>query len=287
MAWAALLHCANPRRTEAATSARDQTANASSSNATAMRRLTRLLDRQLVVPASNVLHEGVSGDHDPGAAVLLEPAHRTQPRLEAAVVALDSVVGVPIGSMPGRRQQLLEHCRVHRRVVGDHLDWRDPHRADGALEEPAGGLRVPACRDEHVDDLAELINRAVRVAPLPSDLHIGLVDLPAVTDGVAAGPGGLGQQRRQSHHPAIHRDVVDLDPAFGDQLLNVAVGQAEAQVPAHCEHDHIGRDRNPANADRASGAGRGGGFSCRQPRRSRLVIANATVPKDPLTFISR
>jgi hypothetical protein len=40
-------------------------------------------------------------------------------------------------------------------VVGDHLDWRDPHRADGVLEEPAGGLRVPAGRDEHVDDLAD------------------------------------------------------------------------------------------------------------------------------------
>jgi hypothetical protein len=34
----ALLHCANPGRAEAATSARDQTAKASSSNATATRR---------------------------------------------------------------------------------------------------------------------------------------------------------------------------------------------------------------------------------------------------------
>jgi hypothetical protein len=32
--------------------------------------------------------KGVRGDHDPGAVVLLERAHRTQPRFEAAVVAL-------------------------------------------------------------------------------------------------------------------------------------------------------------------------------------------------------
>jgi hypothetical protein len=74
---------------------------------------------------------------------------------------------------------------------------------------------------------------------------MGLVDLPAVADGVVAGPGGLGQQWRKPHHPAIHRDVVDLDPAFGEQLLEVAVGQAEAQVPAHREHDHIGREAEP------------------------------------------
>jgi hypothetical protein len=116
---------------------------------------------------------------------------------------------------------------------------------DGALEEPAGGLRVPACRDEHVDDLAELVDRAVHVAPLPSDLHIGLIDLPAVTDGVAAGSGGLGQQWGKAHHPAIHHDVVDLDPAFCEQLLEVAVGQAETQISAHREHDHIGREAEP------------------------------------------
>ena len=40
------------------------------------------------------------GDHDPGAAVMLGPTHRTQPRLEATVVGLDAVVGIPIGAMP-------------------------------------------------------------------------------------------------------------------------------------------------------------------------------------------
>jgi len=37
----------------------------------------RLLDCQLVVPAANVLDEGVSGDHDPGAVLLPKPAHRS------------------------------------------------------------------------------------------------------------------------------------------------------------------------------------------------------------------
>ena len=55
--------------------------------------------------------------------------------------------------------------------------------------------------DEHVDDLAELIDRTVDIAPPTGDLHIGLVYLPAVTDGMAAGPGSLGQQgvKRWTH----------------------------------------------------------------------------------------
>jgi len=65
----------------------------------------RLLDRELVVASSQILHEAMSGDHDPGAAVLLEPAHRPQPRCEATVVSLDAAIGVLLGAMPGHRQR--------------------------------------------------------------------------------------------------------------------------------------------------------------------------------------
>jgi hypothetical protein len=39
----------------------------------------------------------------------------------------------------------------------------------------------------------------------------------------------------------VDRDVVDLDPAFGEQFLNVSVGQAVARVPADRHHDHRAR----------------------------------------------
>ena len=54
-------------------------------------------------------------------------------------------------------------------------------------------LASPPEGDEHVDDLPGLIDRPVHVAPAAGDLHIGLVNLPAVTNGMPAGPGGLGQ----------------------------------------------------------------------------------------------
>src|SRR4029450_715315 len=71
----------------------------------------RLLDRQFVVASSQILHNALPGDHDPGAGILVEPAHRTQPRRETAGVGLDMAVGIPLGAMPGRWQQLLEHRR--------------------------------------------------------------------------------------------------------------------------------------------------------------------------------
>jgi hypothetical protein len=39
----------------------------------------RAVDGKLVVSSAEVLNEGVPGDHNPSAAVLFEPPHRTQP----------------------------------------------------------------------------------------------------------------------------------------------------------------------------------------------------------------
>jgi hypothetical protein len=80
----------------------------------------------------------------------------------------------------------------------------------------------------------------VHVAPPPSDLHIGLVHLPAIADPMSAGPSSLGQQRREPLHPPIDGDVVDLDATLSQELFDVAVGQTEAQVPADRDDDDIG-----------------------------------------------
>src|SRR6266487_5582827 len=74
----------------------------------------RLFDRQLVVSAPKVLHKGMPTHDDSGTAVLLEPTHRSQPRLRPAVVGLDTVVGVLLGPVPRCRHQLLQRDRVGR-----------------------------------------------------------------------------------------------------------------------------------------------------------------------------
>jgi hypothetical protein len=48
--------------------------------------------------------------------------------------------------------------------------------------------------------------------------------VPAVADPVPGEPGRVGQKRSEPLHPPVHRDVVHLDAAFGEQLLDVAVG---------------------------------------------------------------
>src|SRR5215207_1427474 len=102
-----------------------------------------------------------------------------------------------------------------------------------------GCLGVAPRGDEDVDDLRELVDGPVDIAPLAGDLHIGLVHLPAISHAMPAGPGGLGQQRHEPLHPPVDGDVIDLNPALGEEFFDVAVRQPEAQVPADREDDDV------------------------------------------------
>jgi hypothetical protein len=165
--------------------------------------------------------------------------------LELAVIGLDRIVRMVFDVMPRRRHQVLEHGRVDRGGIGDHLNRDHLQRRQGSLEEPAGRGGVPASGDQHVDDLPVLVNRPVHVPPDPVDLHIRLIHEPAVTRGVTSEPGRVGQQRNEPLHPPEHSHVVDLDTALDEQLFDVAVGQIEPQVPAHGHDDDLGWEAEP------------------------------------------
>lgn len=83
--------------------------------------------------------------------------------------------------------------------------------------------------------------------------------------------GCLGQQRSEPLHPPLHRDVIHLHAAFGEQLLDVAVGQVVAQVPAHRHHDHLWRKPEPRERRRRR----------RPPPGPDCRVYRSTVPDHP------
>jgi hypothetical protein len=153
-----------------------------------------------------------------------QSAHRPQPSLQPAVIRLDPVVAVSLGDVPRCRQQFVQHAKVGRRLVGGDLERpRDLLQRPG--EEPASRRRIPLLAGQHVDDLPELVDRPVQVAPPTADLEIRLIHPPPVADRVPAGTRGVSEQRGEPLHPPVHGDVVDLDAALGQQLLRIPVRQ--------------------------------------------------------------
>jgi hypothetical protein len=162
----------------------------------------RPLDGQLVVATANVLNERVARDDDAGAAVLLQAPHRSQPRLQAAVVGLDTVVGIPIGAMPGRRDQLLDHQRVRRRSIGHdlHRPRLGAPTADAPRPTTAPGSPPRSPLDLQVTDQATTAPEdPPPVSPLPT-----LPGGPLPPDGGYRFPAIT---RREAGIPAVRRGV--------------------------------------------------------------------------------
>ena len=63
---------------------------------------------------------------------------------------------------------------------------------------------------------------------------------------MAARPGRVGQERGEALHPSEHGHVIDLDPALAEQLLDIAIRQAEPQIPTHREDNDLRREAEPS-----------------------------------------
>ncbi len=116
--------------------------------------------------------------------------------------------------------------------------------------------------------MAELIDRPEQVAPGSSHLQVGFVHVPAVLDDLLSSPSRLRELRGEPLDPPVDAHVVDLDPAFGQQLLDVLVGEAEPQVPA----------------DRPEGNGRFLPPLLARPRRAALELEAGGPPETTVRF---
>ena len=100
-----------------------------------------------------------------------------------------------------------------------------------------------------------LVDGAVDVSQFPGDFDVGFVDEPASTDSVAAGSGGIDQQRSEALDPLVDRDVIDLDATLDQELFNVAIG--ESRQYRRYQRTAImmtsGGNRYPANAEQSMG----------------------------------
>jgi hypothetical protein len=104
------------------------------------------------------------------------------------MISLHAVVAVLLGDVPRGRHDRVDDAWVDRRPVGGDLDRR-PAVREGAGEERPRSTGIAALREEDVDDLPLLIDRAVEVGPAPRDLDVRFIDEPPITGRVPSMAG--------------------------------------------------------------------------------------------------
>ena len=177
----------------------------------------------------------------------MEASHRTDPLLQLAVVGLEPVVQVlDLSVSAGCRKPSLTPQRGDRLVVGGVLVGRDNRRpvmrgtAQRLAQEAFGGLGRALGRQVEVERLTPVADGTLKVHPFAPDLHVCLVDVPAAAVAVAAPLNPAIEFRRVVLDPAVDGGVIDREAALGHHLLEVALAQGVAALPAHAQQDDVG-----------------------------------------------
>jgi hypothetical protein len=158
---------------------------------------------EFIVAAAQILNERVPSGEDPRGPVALQAAHRPEPCFQPSVIGFDRVVRVALDGMQRRGDELIQDSRIGRGAVGGDLG-RDRARAQRPGEEPPGGRQVTPDGEQHVDDLAVLVDGPVQVRPPPGNLDVGLVGEPPITRCMPAEPRRLDELGSEPLHPAVN-----------------------------------------------------------------------------------
>ena len=108
--------------------------------------------------------------------------------------------------------------------------------------QPLGCPLVPARLDQDVEDLALLVDGAPQVHAPAGDAHDHLIQMPPIARPGAPLPQSPREERTEFQDPAPDRFVGQVEPAFGKELLDIAVAEREAQIDPDCVLDDRGRE---------------------------------------------
>jgi hypothetical protein len=198
-----------------------------------------------------VVDGGVGREESLSLTLGLEPLHFSLPAPDRKVRILGTIVGahaawpVAVGEA-----EVPRGGPVRRQLVRGDGFGVDALVLEQFSEQFQRRMFVPSALDQHVQHLALVIDRAPQEHLPPADPHHHLIEMPS-TRWRRPTPAQVGRdQRTELQRPAADRLVADLDPALGQQLLDVPQAQGEAEIQPHRIADHVRRELMTLERDR-------------------------------------
>src|SRR6267142_7289616 len=143
---------------------------------------------------------------------------------------------------------------VRSQIIGHELVWYKAHFLEQFPHQFQGSPLVPLALHKNLEDFAFGIDGAPQVNQPAIDCAKCLIKMPGRMR-LGPAPSKISCDRRSEvFHPPAHRLVGDQDPAFGQQILDIAEAEGEPSIePDGLLNDH-GRE---AISDVADGHDKG------------------------------
>ena len=160
--------------------------------------------------------------------------------------------------MLGVRQRPPNGWRIARELVGDH------HARLGAaltvkhpMQEALGGYLIASVLDQDVQNDAVLINGSPQPVAFATDPQRHLVQMPLVASSCSSSTQPCGEGGSELGAPLADGLMADLDPAFGEEILNITKAEMEPKVQPDGVSDDLGREAVASIRRTVSGLGDG------------------------------
>jgi hypothetical protein len=122
------------------------------------------------------------------------------------------------------------HCAVASARKVRSMDRREAlFLKELAHQSECRPLVAPAL-NQHVENLALVINGTPQIHPLARDANDHLVEVPPVARAWAGPPKPSGKPGPEFQNPAPHRFIGNLQAALGEEFFNVPVAQCEPEI---------------------------------------------------------
>jgi len=185
----------------------------------------------------------VEGSAEPaGRLERPESSHRPIPLLDPSMVLFNPAIQVSV-------RPVLHVCAQffpNRPRVGVVTIGRNPIRCDtGELErlgeEGLGCSHVPLPAQPAIHQVPIPVDGSVQVAPLATDLDVGLVYVPAAAHSpFSMTTESIADHRPEPCFPSADRLMSELEAALEEHLAQISKAEFIAQPPADHEEDDVG-----------------------------------------------
>ena len=132
--------------------------------------------------------------------------------------------------VPTGQAQTSERGSVGAQSVSDQKFWHEALFLEQLAHQPHCRAAVAAALDQHVEDLALVVNGPPEVHPLASNPDYHLVEVPASARPRTVTAQSSRDHRSEFQHPTPDGFIGDVEPPLGEEFLDVSIAQGEAQV---------------------------------------------------------
>src|SRR5712671_4980343 len=132
--------------------------------------------------------------------------------------------------MRASQAKVPERRSVGAKLVGRQRFRRETLSPEQLAHQPERRPPVAPALNQHIENLALMVDSAPKVQVLAGDPDHHLVQMPSVARAAAALPQFARDYRAELQNPAPHRLVRDIEPTLRQEILHVAVAQCEAEI---------------------------------------------------------